>query len=302
MGHYFWDKLLFTLSDPIILGDKLVEATGLFGNSLNLIFQYLIILTGCFIFEIVVLGWRKSSIYRMFNERNKSINGDIICWLLTLFGVYDFFVFISSFGLFYLMSGIIQSKMFLGLGEYLNNDILLFSIIFVLGDFKNYIDHYLKHKIGSLWTVHMYHHSATSLNLITTYRFHFLGTGVSMIFNALFFALIGASPEIFTEIYLLTMIWGILLHGDFKFNFGWLGRWIFVTPQLHKIHHSVEKKHFDKNFGTIFIIWDRIFGTYHAEDEVKEVGVENGPYNKRGFIHDMYLGFKMFVMNLTSLK
>ena len=147
----------------------------------------------------------------------------------------------------------------------------------------------------------MYHHSATSLNLITTYRFHFLGKGISMIFNALFYALIGASPAIFVEIYLITMVWGILLHGDFNFKIGWLGRNIFVTPQLHKIHHSADKKHFDKNFGTIFIFWDRMFGTYHGDDVVRAVGVE-GPYNKKGFIYDMYLGFKMFIANLVSFK
>lgn len=122
-----------------------------------------------------------------------------------------------------------------------------------------------------------------------------------MIFNALFYALIGASPAIFVEIYLITMVWGILLHGDFNFKIGWLGRNIFVTPQLHKIHHSADKKHFDKNFGTIFIFWDRMFGTYHGDDVVRAVGVE-GPYNKKGFIYDMYLGFKMFIANLVSFK
>ena len=299
---FYRAKLAITFSDPQIFIDKIVEATGLLGNSFAIIGQYFLIVVGCFLLEITILGWESSSVYRMTYRRDKSIIGDITCWFLALFGVYDFIAFVSTFGLFYLLAGVIQSNLYLGFGELIKSEELLFVFIFILSDFKNYIDHYVNHHISSLWAVHMYHHSATSLNFITSYRFHFLSKGISMIFNASFFALIGAPPDIFAEIYLITMIWRILLHGNIKVNIGWLGRNVFVTPQLHKIHHSSEERHFNKNFGTIFIFWDRMLGTYHAEEEVREVGIENGPYNKRGFIYDMYIGFKMFIMNLTSSK
>lgn len=96
------------------------------------------------------------------------------------------------------------------------------------------------------------------------------------------------APEIFVYIYLIKEYYDYLLHSDLKWNLGWFGKYILVSPTGHKIHHSNDERHFNKNFGTFFVWWDKLFGTYlYTNDEII-IGVKNTELNKKGFWNDQY--------------
>jgi sterol desaturase/sphingolipid hydroxylase (fatty acid hydroxylase superfamily) len=299
---FYWDEFSLIFTHPQNFFDKLLTAGGFLNTTLFvLILNVSIALISLFI-ELIIVGWDKSALKRIVGLKDRSTIGDVMCWALSIVGLYDFIAFISTFGLFYLISSVIHSTLFIGIGQSMGNDIILFAIIFILSDFKHYLWHWTMHKLAPFWEVHKYHHSATSMNLITNSRGHFLGKGIAMIFDALLFALIGAPPLLYAGLYIWREIWAMWLHADVRFPLGWMGRYILMTPQLHKVHHSTEVTHYDKNFGTFFVFWDRIFGTFHEEDTVEAIGIENDPYNKSGFWKDMLLGFKLFTKAIMPRK
>lgn len=301
-GVFYQDQLSLIFSNPKEFLDKLLTAGGFLNTTIFLLALNLAITLLNLFIEFAFVGWDKSALKRILGLKDKSTIGDVTCWVLSIIGMYDFFTFISTLGIFYFLSSLIQSAFFLELGDFIGNDILLVAIVFVLSDFKQYIWHWTMHKLVPFWEVHKYHHSATSMNLITNSRGHFLGKAIAMLFDALFFSLIGAPPVLFAGLYIGREIWAMWLHADVRFRLGWLGRYILMTPQLHKIHHSTNSAHFDKNFGTLFIFWDRIFGTFHEEEKVEFIGIENGPYNKSGFWLDMVLGFQLFAKAFVPKK
>ena len=69
---------------------------------------------------------------------------------------------------------------------------------------------------------------------------------------------------------------------------GWIGRWVLVSPVAHRIHHSDLPEHHDRNLGHVFIIWDRIFGTWYDGRVVNTtVGIVDNPYNREGMAADL---------------
>lgn len=299
LGFYYSDRISTYINDPKLFLKTLLAAGGFLNTTFTFIGINLAITLGSLGLEIVILGWEKSSLRRLVIRPSKSAIGDFMCWLLTLVGLYDFFVFLSTLGLFYFLGSLIQSKFYLGLlGNLGGSELLVFIIIFILSDLKAYLWHLFMHRIHAFWEIHKYHHSAETFNMITTTRGHFVGKGVLTVFDALFFALVGAPPVVYVGFYLVKEIWGMWIHSDVQMKLGIVGKYILVTPQLHRVHHSKDERHFDKNFGTFLIIWDRIFGTYHPAETVKEIGVDDRDYNQRGFWHDMILGFRLFLRRL----
>lgn len=151
-------------------------------------------------------------------------------------------------------------------------------IAFMLGDFGFFLSHYLMHKVPLLWHFHEVHHSAEVLTPVTVHRVH----PVEDLVNALVGACIGAigatvySSSSSEEVGMMTFLGvNILLVFYFAFAFQlrhshvWLsyGKWlsrILVSPAQHQIHHSVDPKHWDKNFGFTFAIWDWAFGSLYV--------------------------------------
>lgn len=302
LGFLYWDIIKANLTSPLAFLNKILVAS----NFLNITAVILLINTGivlvCMVLELLINGWEQSALRRVVSYKDKSTRGDVMCWLLSVFGLYDFFVFLFSFGVFYVFSGFIQSKFYLGLGDYAPNKEVLFALIFVLGDLKHYLWHFFMHKLKPFWEVHKYHHSATSFNLITTARGHFIEAGAFSLFNALLFALIGAPPELYAALYAIREIWALWLHSNVEIRLGWVGKNILVTPAAHWVHHSKEERHYDKNFGTFFVFWDRMFGTYHIPEKVREIGINNDPYNQKGFWRDMFIGVRLFVKSVLAPK
>lgn len=139
-------------------------------------------------------------------------------------------------------------------------------ISLIVLDFLRWLQHVLHHKVPWFWSLHAVHHSQRQLNLFSDFRYHILEYVVR---QAVFFLPMMVFGLAMPEIVLVTLIliWHArLTHANVRTNFGWL-RCVLVTPQSHRIHHSIEKHHRDRNYGAFLCVWDRLFGTQHPDEQ-----------------------------------
>lgn len=166
-------------------------------------------------------------------------------------------------------------------------------IAILLTDFLAWLAHFLQHKFQFLWRFHAIHHAQPELNLFTDARFH-LGDAFTTYPLIVFPMLLLMIPFPFTGNYLLFRIWySRLYHANIKSDFGWI-KYILVTPQSHRIHHSLELHHYDRNFGVIFSFWDYLFRTQHRKyDEYPDTGIIDAqfPVEKKSRILDLWKTF-----------
>ncbi len=143
----------------------------------------------------------------------------------------------------------------------------------LLGDMLRWLHHLIRHKIGVFWEFHVIHHSQKQMNFFADFRIHIVELIVAQ--SIIFIPMAMFSFHFPQNVYLLFLFtwYTRIYHSNLRTNFGFL-KHILVTPQSHRIHHSIEPRHWDKNFGVVFTIWDRIFGTlYKNYDEYPETGV-----------------------------
>ena len=136
--------------------------------------------------------------------------------------------------------------------------------LFVLQDFFYYVLHYVDHHCRLFWAVHVTHHSSEHFNFSTGIRSSVLEPLYRMFFFAPI-ALLGFQPVDILVMYAGMQIVGILVHHGRCGKLGPL-EWVFVTPSHHRVHHASNPKYLDKNIGMTLIVWDRMFGTFAAED------------------------------------
>ena len=151
---------------------------------------------------------------------------------------------------------------------------VLISTIII--DFFQYWFHRLQHG-RLLWPQHTVHHSDLSLDVTTTQRAHFLDHLFLPIAMTLPMALLFDLPA--SQIIVLSLLpylWPYFIHANIRLGFGraW---WLLTSPQYHRIHHSIESKHRDRNFALWIPLWDVLFGTAYAPcaDEFPATGVAN---------------------------
>lgn len=175
-------------------------------------------------------------------------------------------------------------------------------IIVMASDFCKYWAHRMHHEWKVLWPFHAVHHSADVLTPLTVQRVHpvepiirniFITVLVGIIQGVLLFAMIGRIDLVTiggaNAMYVLFNALGAnLRHSHIWLSYGRVMEHIFISPAQHQIHHSVAIKHHDKNYGSMFAIWDWMFGTLYIPDEMEEIvyGVSDGtgkpipqPYN-----------------------
>jgi sterol desaturase/sphingolipid hydroxylase (fatty acid hydroxylase superfamily) len=129
-------------------------------------------------------------------------------------------------------------------------------MVIMLGDFLGWCHHVIRHKVEVLWYFHTIHHSQRQLNMFTDHRVHiaeFLIADTLVLVPSQMFQLSTVSLGYFL---IFNRWYTRIYHANLRTNYGPL-KYILVTPQSHRIHHSIEKRHVDKNFGTLFTIWDR---------------------------------------------
>ena len=151
-------------------------------------------------------------------------------------------------------------------------------IVFALYmDCAKYWIHRLSHSIPLLWALHSFHHSAESLTLATGVRHHWTEKIAFIPFYFLITLLFQVPEHLMAMAVVFMKVPEVLTHLNYKIAWHRAGLWI-NTPQWHRIHHSVQPEHFDKNFCAVFPIMDVIFGTAYrpAPDEYPETGLDTG--------------------------
>jgi len=144
-------------------------------------------------------------------------------------------------------------------------------------DFGYYVFHRVMHSTKTLWVFHAVHHSARRFNPMTDHRAHPFEVALYLISRAVPPAILGGSPPVIVAYLVIDHVWNNVLHCDIRINLGPL-KYILVTPQYHRIHHSRELRHFDKNFAGRFILFDYLFGTIHSDfHEYPEIGMDHYP-------------------------
>jgi len=155
-----------------------------------------------------------------------------------------------------------------GVFNYMNWPIWIEVILSViLLDFVIYLQHLMFHAVPLLWRLHMMHHADLDYDLTTGTRFHPIEIIISMGIKASAISVLGASP-------VAVIIFEVLLNGTAMFNHGNLYiplgidrilRLMVVTPDMHRVHHSVFPSETNSNFGFNLPWWDRLMGTYRAQ-------------------------------------
>lgn len=131
-------------------------------------------------------------------------------------------------------------------------------------DFFYYWLHRAQHTWPLLWAQHKLHHSEFSLNVTTGNRHHWLEEPIRVFVVLLPIGLLfNQKPVTITWIWSVLLLWGYFIHLNLRLELGPLTR-VLGGPQLHRIHHSDQPEHFDRNYAAFFPIFDILFGTYCA--------------------------------------
>ncbi len=149
-------------------------------------------------------------------------------------------------------------------------------------DLAIWFQHLVSHKVPLLWRLHRMHHADVDIDVTTAIRFHPIEIALSMLWKIVCVLLLGAAPE-------AVILFEIILNGCAMFNHAnvalpqsvdrALRLWI-VTPDMHRVHHSVIRREHDSNYGFNLSVWDRLFGTYIPQPEKGHEGMTVGltPY------------------------
>jgi len=237
--------------------------------------------------ELPMLGWRNSSIYRLLHPTRSTIM-DIVLYVIEICGFFGVLSILFTLGLSMVLSDALVGLVPKG-AWHVSNPFLQFVLVLVVLDFAKYCWHYFVHRVPFGWEAHKFHHAATEFNVITTSRGHPLDSAIRLMFVAGPAAMLGATEADIAALTVLLSMHAGLTHSMINWRFGWIGRWILISPVAHRIHHSDQPEHFDKNLGSILIIWDRIFGTYYGGPNVNTyVNVDNNVYNRRGVLDELF--------------
>ena len=140
---------------------------------------------------------------------------------------------------------------------------------FVFYDFCYYWHHRLGHERNVLWAAHSVHHQSEDYNLSTALR----QTSTGFVFGWIFYlpmAVLGVPLLVFVTVATLNLLYQFWVHTRHISKLGWF-EWFFVSPSNHRAHHAQNALYMDRNYGGVFIFWDRLFGTFQEEDEAEPV-------------------------------
>jgi sterol desaturase/sphingolipid hydroxylase (fatty acid hydroxylase superfamily) len=137
-------------------------------------------------------------------------------------------------------------------------------LVIILADLFYYAWHRLSHRWRWLWASHFPHHTAKRLNILASMRQGWTDVISGTWLSWIGLGFLGFSPIQTAPYFGLLLVWQALVHNEWTPKLGPL-EWLFVTPSHHRVHHSLDKAHIDRNFGGVFIVWDRLFGTFSAE-------------------------------------
>ena len=219
----------------------------------------MIVASACLVLalELAVVGWPASSLRRLLRPRTSEI-ADLALFFVFAAGLTGLATLVCSLGL----SALVERSTAMYLPSKAGTGSLLGCLLYlILMDFALYWLHRAQHS-PLLWRFHKLHHNAERLNPLVVHRVN----PADLTFNAIprAFALMAAVPSP-TALAILTAAIGIhslLIHTTLPWTYGRWGKWLLISPAAHQVHHSFDPVYYNRNFGSMLPIWDRLFGTW----------------------------------------
>jgi sterol desaturase/sphingolipid hydroxylase (fatty acid hydroxylase superfamily) len=168
---------------------------------------------------------------------------------------------------------------------------------YIVFDFCSYWTHNISHRLRFFWATHVVHHSASHYNLTVSFRLSWVQY-IKIIF-ILPVALMGFHPVIIFLTSQLAVLFQFWVHTEYIGKLPRIIEYIFATPSNHRVHHGSQPKYINKNYAATFIIWDRLFGTYQAEEEPVIYGITKVLPEKSNPLH---INFHEYYDILRDLK
>ena len=201
----------------------------------------------------------------------------------------------------------VQSLIFIYISKYINLGLLsvknpfTWIMAFLLYDLSYYWMHRMHHEIKILWATHSVHHHGEDYNLATALR----QTSTGWLWKWIFYVpmmLIGVPGEVFVTVAGINLVYQFWVHTEHIGHLGFLEK-IFITPMNHRIHHAKNKEYIDANYGGVFIIWDRMFGTYTPQrDDLKPVYGTATPLNSWNPIWANFQVYSIMIKDTIKTK
>lgn len=163
----------------------------------------------------------------------------------------------------------------------IQSGILLWFSLLLLTDFIWYWYHRLAHEVNFLWAAHVVHHQSDDFNYTVSARITVFQAFARMCFWAIL-PVIGFPPAMIISVQLVHGIYPFFIHTRTIPKLGFL-EYIFVTPSHHRVHHASNDQYLDKNYGDVFIFWDKLFGTFVVEEEEPVYGLTK-PLDSNSFL------------------
>ncbi len=157
----------------------------------------------------------------------------------------------------------------------------LWIVLLMATDFIWYWYHRLGHETNLFWGAHIVHHQSEEFNYTVSAR---ITTLQAIVRNTFWIVLpfIGFHPTMVIAILVVHGTYSFFTHTQIIGKLGW-AEYIFITPSHHGVHHASNEKYLDKNYGDIFIFWDKLFGTFQAEEEKPKYGLTH-PLESKSFL------------------
>ncbi len=172
---------------------------------------------------------------------------------------------------------------------------IFFQLLLILlaAEIISYWQHRLGHTIPILWRFHSLHHKGTRLNLIRAGRFHFIDIGIATFCAVLPMTMVGVPDNVQGWFASVGGILGILQHANIRMRTPLWMSYIYCTPAFHRYHHSIKPSEFNSNYGTVFPLFDIIFGTFKKtkNEWPKRIGIPKDKYPE-GFWNQVIHPFK----------
>jgi sterol desaturase/sphingolipid hydroxylase (fatty acid hydroxylase superfamily)/uncharacterized protein (DUF2147 family) len=178
-------------------------------------------------------------------------------------------------------------------------------VTFIVFDFFEYVYHILMHKYRPLWLFHVVHHSDTVVDVSTTFREHPMEAVLRMFVLVINIILCGASMWALLLRQFIQVFFTAFTHAQYRLP-NRVNNWmslLFITPNLHHVHHHATQPYTDSNYGDVFSIWDRMFGTYRNLDANQVVfGIDNyiAPKESKNLLFLMKFPFKKYKGKIST--
>lgn len=161
------------------------------------------------------------------------------------------------------------------------NNWYIWILLLLFTDFVWYWYHRLGHRINILWAAHIVHHQSEDFNLSVAARITIFQAYVRTLFWCSL-PLVGFSIELIMQVLFFHATYSFFTHTQLGKKLSFL-EYVFITPSLHGVHHASNERYLDKNFGDVFVFWDKLFGTFQKEEETPVFGLTK-PFESHSFL------------------